>query len=65
MVKSIQNFGKSLTKNQQKEIHGGFDNPGGRICTRHTDCYGSHPFLGPGDISCRYSFGGVKRCIFN
>ncbi|WP_095071250.1 hypothetical protein [Tenacibaculum jejuense] len=65
MLKNIQSLGKSLTNTEQKEVKGGFSNPGGRTCRTNRDCYEGHPYLGPGDISCRYSFGGVKRCIFN
>ncbi|MBQ4822710.1 hypothetical protein [Aquimarina sp. MMG016] len=64
MIKNLENFGKSLTKEQQKEINGG--NIGGRRCNTNRDCWDSSPFLGPGDVSCRYSpFSSFKVCVFN
>ena len=64
MLKNIENLGKSLTKTQQKEVKGGV---AGMICYSHSDCWNASMYLGPGDVSCRYSyFGGYyKVCVFN
>lgn len=65
MLKNIKNLGKSLTKKEQKEVNGGF--VGGMPCRTNKDCWDASPYLGPGDVSCRYSFfgGGRKVCVFN
>lgn len=63
MLKTIQTLGQSLTKEQQQEIKGG---SAGMPCNTNRDCWDSHPYLGPGDISCRYNpWGHGKVCQFN
>ena len=63
MLKDVVNLGKSLTKEQQREVNGGY---AGMRCNTNADCWDTHPFLGPGDISCRYQNGsGYKVCIYN
>jgi len=35
-------------------------------CNTNSDCWNSHPYLGPGDISCRNNpWGYGKVCQFN
>ncbi|WP_298320813.1 hypothetical protein [uncultured Aquimarina sp.] len=64
MIDKIKNLGNSLNKEQQKEINGG--NIAGRRCNSNSDCWNMSPFLGPGDVSCRYTpFSGFKVCLFN
>ncbi len=64
MLKSIKNLGESLTKEQQREVKGGFNLP--RTCRTNRDCLAGSPFLFPGDVSCRFSFlFGSKTCVFN
>ncbi len=63
MLKTIENLGKSLTKDQQREVKGGFNLP--RFCRTNRDCQ-VFP-LGPGDVSCVGGgrFGPWGSCIFN
>ncbi len=65
MLKSIQDLGKSLTRQQQQLVKGG--NIGGLPCNSHQDCWNASPYLGPGDVSCRTHFfsGDRKVCVFN
>ena len=64
MLKNVARLGKSLTKEDQKNVTGGY--PGMR-CNTNADCWESSPYLGPGDISCRYGYFGTgyKVCVFN
>lgn len=65
MLKNIQNLGASLTKKEQQNITGGF--VAGMPCRTNRDCWEAHPFLGPGDVSCRFNsfMGGRRVCVFN
>ncbi|MFD2561961.1 hypothetical protein [Aquimarina rubra] len=64
MINNIKKLGTVLTRTQQKTINGG--NIAGRRCNTNSDCWDLSPFLGPGDVSCRYSsFSSYKVCQFN
>jgi len=65
MLKRVKKLGEVLTRKEQKSISGG--NIGGLPCNSNKDCWDASPYLGPGDVSCRYSFFGYsgKVCVFN
>lgn len=63
MLKSMKDLGQSLTKEQQRQIKGGF---APTPCNTNGDCWNSHPYLGPGDVSCRYSSWNYRKmCQLN
>lgn len=64
MLKNIQDLGTPLSKQQQQQVNGGV---AGMPCRTNADCWRNHPFLGPGDVSCRSDFWipGRRVCIFN
>jgi len=66
MIKNVKKLGIVLTKEIQKEVKGGF-NVGGMPCNSHRDCWDASPYLGPGDVSCRYSYFYPYQsvCVFN
>ncbi|TCI93733.1 hypothetical protein [Tenacibaculum sp. M341] len=53
MKKNIQNLGKSLTKNQQKEINGGQLPIIGQACTTNADCSAFGGTFGWPDVYCK------------
>ncbi len=61
----MKNLGRKLSKQEQKQVHGG--DVGGMPCNTNRDCWDASIFLGPGDVSCRTSFfsGGRKVCVYN
>ena len=61
MLKNISNLGTTLSKEEQKDINGGFFGFGNR-CSRNSDCYGQ--FLGPGDVFCTGSIFNPGSCQF-
>ncbi len=67
MTNKMKNLGRVLSSKEQKVISGG--HIGGMPCRSNRDCWDASPYLGPGDVSCRYSpfgfSGGNKVCVFN